>query len=100
MKSTVSMVVMVMDGGSLRHAAAGVVADFMFCFQFQCCVADAQSGQRITDLLFYLMWVPVCDNMHGGAVILTVHAPYMHMVYINDTLNFADLGCNLVEIYF
>lgn len=94
------MVVMVMDGCSLRHAAAGIMADFMFCFQFQCCVADTQSGQFLTNFLLCLMWIPVCDNMHGGAVVLAVYAPYMHVVHIYDTLNFADLGYNLMEIDF
>ena len=72
-------------------------AAFGGCFQFQRGVCDSKLVEVLPYLCFQLRMV--CDNMHGGAVILSVNSPDVDMVHIVDTVDGEEAVADLQGIH-
>ena len=60
------------------------VAVLALNFQFQCHVSDAVFLQFRPDVFLDLVGIAVCDDVHGGAVVLTVQTADVDVVDIED----------------
>lgn len=55
---------------------------FVLCFQLKSHMSDSVFPELLSNPFFDLMRFAVCYNVHGGIVVLTVHAPNMNMVNV------------------
>ena len=81
------LVMVVMMSGMCRkfHTAGFLVAMFPFAFQLKCNMTNAMLPELPANLFFDRMRIAVCYNVHGGIVVLTVHAPNVKMMDIQNT---------------
>ena len=94
----VVMVVMMSRRLPEFHGTLLIVAMLVFRFKLKGSVADTVFTQFFADFLFYLMGIRICDDVHGGIVVMTVHAPYMDMVNTENTVDFRYMMRDFVYI--
>ena len=90
MMVSVMMVVMVMMPlVVVLYMAVFCGTELIFCFQLQGGMTDAVYFQLFPDLFLDFVAVTVGAHMHGGVVMLSVHAPKVDVVNIHDTIDMA-----------
>ena len=68
------------------HTAVYFVAMFSSRFQFKGDMTNAMLPQFLSNTFFDFVGSCIRHNVHSGIVILTVHAPNMNMVHIQNPL--------------
>ena len=94
----VMMVVMMSAHHLIVHMTVRFMAVLVFRFQLQCRVTDPMFSQFLADRLFNLVRVGICHNMHGGIVILPVHAPNMDMMNVKDSVDGRNVFFDLPDL--
>ena len=67
------------------------------CFYFKCCVADSVFTQLFSDSVLDVVSVFVCNYMHGGVIVVTIHAPDVNVVYADYAVNVEKMLLDLIN---
>ena len=71
---------------------------FSHPFQFKGHMTNLMRPEFCANSFFDLLRISVCYNVHGGIVVLAVHAPDMKMMDIQNTLKLHKMLLKLVDI--
>ena len=84
--SMMMVVVMMTADGGFIGVTLNLVAEFPLRFRFNGHMGDPVVGKHLSNGVFNGVKLGVCYKVHGGAAVLTVHAPQMDMVYIQHAV--------------
>ena len=80
---SVMMVVMVMPRAGMLHVAVLSVAVLARMLRLQRHVRDTVLGKLGSHPLLHALPIPLTHHVHGGVIVLTVHAPYVQCLRPN-----------------
>jgi len=74
------------------------VAMLALLLQLQRDVPDAVLSQFLSHRLFDVVVVAACDDMHGGVIGLSIHAPDVDVVHVDHALDLAKVLLDLLHV--
>ena len=80
------------------RTAMDVPAVFICSFQLQCGMTDPVVFQFMADGLLDKGRLPVCDDVHGCVICVSVHAPYVDMVYVDHACNGTKMFSDMLHV--
>ena len=95
----VMMMVVMTAGMVMGNMALSCIAGLTLRLKFQRTMDDSVLLQFLPHRRFQGGRLPVCNDMHCSVVILSVYAPDMNMVHIQNTLNMAKVVLNFLRIH-
>ena len=81
------------------NMALNFMAMLVLAFKLKGYVSYAVFCKLFTHQLLYLARIFVRYNMNGRVMILPIHTPYMNMMNVDDTVDFAEVLLNVTDIY-
>jgi len=98
----VVMSVMVMMVMTRMTAGLGMTMDIVTVlalgFKLKCSVADTVLTKLLAYVLLDLVMISAGDHVHSGIILLSIHAPYMNMMNVEDAGYLADMLLYLVYL--
>ena len=95
---SVMVMMMVMSALCVVDGAVVLVAMLTGGFEFQGCVGNSVLGKLLADGFFDVMCISVGDYVERCVVVVSVHAPNVHVVNVLHTFDVGKMLANFVHV--